>query len=91
MTPWAWPWPAGGPLSDDALKRIEALAERAQVACEARLERAYYELHEDPDEYDGDGSEPFAPFCGCLTCVVREVLDASYPYMREAARIELST
>lgn len=84
----AWPWPAGGSLTDETLRRIEALAERAQAASEARLERAYYELHEDPDEYEGDGSDTFAPFCGCLTCVVREVIDAAYPYVREAARLE---
>lgn len=24
-----------------------------------------------------------APYCGCDTCVVREVLDAAYPHLRQ--------
>lgn len=40
----------------------------AQQAAEARLEECY----ENFDEDDGE-------FCGCTTCIVREVLDAAVP------------
>lgn len=78
----------GGSLSDAIDARIEALDNQAQVAAMDRLERSYHEMMTD-EEYDGPGSPPCAPFCGCFTCIVREVLDASYPYLREAARLEI--
>ena len=75
--------------NEQVVRRLEQLADRAGRAAEARIERALCELHGHEDEYDGDGSETFAPFCGCMTCVIREVLDAAYPYLKEAARIEI--
>lgn len=74
---------------DELLRRWTALAERAQVAAEARIERGLYELHGEEELYDGDGSELLAPFCGCMTCVIREALDAAYPYIKEATRLEI--
>ena len=74
-------------MSDDVEKRLDQLAEKAGDAALMRLERAYHELMYDED-YDGSGSPPLAPFCGCFTCIVRETLDAAYPYLREAARLE---
>lgn len=75
-------------MSDEMEKRLDQLAESASDAALLRLERAYHELMYE-DEYDGRGSPPLAPFCGCFTCMVREVLDAAYPYLREAARLEV--
>jgi len=89
LTPSAWPWRGGASLSDDIDKRLDALAERAGDAALMRLERAYHELMNE-DEYDGPGSPTLAPFCGCMTCMVREILDAAYPYLKEATRLELS-
>lgn len=75
-------------MSDDVTRRLDALAEKAGDAALLRLERSYHEMmYEEP--YDGAGSAPCAAFCGCFTCMVREVLDAAYPYLREAARLEL--
>lgn len=49
----------------------------AQRAAEEHLEACWaYE--------NGDGPEPedlIAPFCGCMTCEVREVLNAAYPHL----------
>ena len=87
MTPSGWPSQGGASLSDIE-KRLDQLAEKAEDAALLRLERSYHEMMYE-DEYDGRGSAPCAPFCGCFTCIVREVLDASYPYLREAARLEM--
>lgn len=56
----------------------------AQRAAEERLELCTAVLY-DQEEADGvfaleDPSS--APFCGCTTCEVREVLDAAYPHIR---------
>lgn len=75
-------------MSDEMEKRLDQLAEKAGDAALLRLERAYHEMMYE-DDYDGRGSPPLAPFCGCFTCLVREVLDAAYPYLREAARLEI--
>lgn len=74
---------------DELTRRWTALAERAQIAAEDRIERALYELHGEEEAYEGSGSETLAPFCGCMTCVIREVLDAAYPYVKEATRLEI--
>lgn len=66
----------------------------AQAAGEDRLAYCQSQLYEDenPDEPPapaaGEGQEPCAPFCGCDTCIVREVLDAAWPFMLELAREE---
>lgn len=65
------------------------LEKAAQKAAEERLNAAYERLwseedgdvpHEDSPEWDEVG-----PFCGCETCIVREVLDAAWPYLKELA------
>lgn len=48
------------------------LGQAAQRAAEDRLEACYDELSEDDD----DGQ-----FCGCITCIVREVLEAAVPIL----------
>lgn len=72
----------------DIEKRLDQLADKAGQAALMRLERAYHEMM-DEDPYDGPGSPTCAPFCGCFTCMVREVLDAAYPHLKEATRLEL--
>lgn len=37
------------------------------------------------------GIEPVAPYCGCRTCEVREILAAAWPFLLDAARGELET
>lgn len=60
-----------------------------QRACEQRLADAddvlwAQECDEDPPE----GVELAGPYCGCSTCLVREVLDAARPYFADLARAE---
>lgn len=61
--------------------------QRAQQAAEHAL--AALELN----EFDGvplpHDVTPSAPFCGCHTCVVREVLNAAWSSVLDAARDEL--
>ena len=66
------------------------LERKAQEAAEARLAYRQAQLYEDEDPAElAEGDEgPSAPFCGCETCIVREVLDAAWPYLREIARLE---
>lgn len=58
----------------------EEHASAAQRAAEERLEAAWALIHEEGEE--GEEPELAGPFCGCLTCEVREVLDAAYPHLR---------
>lgn len=65
----------------------------AQRAGEERLAYCQAQLYEDenpdpPAPAPGEGQEPCAPFCGCDTCIVREVLDAAWPHLLELAREE---
>lgn len=53
----------------------------AQRAAEERLELAYAILNEDIDEDSELADQLAGPFCGCMTCEVREVLDAAYPHL----------
>jgi hypothetical protein len=55
-----------------------------QAAAEAHLAacwEAFYVETENDDEYDGEAlpSPAIGPFCGCETCVVREVLAGAWP------------
>jgi hypothetical protein len=79
----------------DAMTDVE-LEDEAQRAAEARLAYANALLFHDenPDEPLAEpleGEEPFGPYDGCETCIVREVLHAAWPAMRELARRELDS
>lgn len=58
----------------------------AQQAAEQRLEACWEAL----DQEGVVDSPECAPFCGCRTCEIREVLDAAWPLLMEAARAELT-
>jgi len=60
---------------------IWRLSQNAQRAAEARLFDCFEGLHDDEA-----GDSAVGPFCGCDTCIVREVLDAAWPWLFEAAR-----
>lgn len=39
------------------------------------------------NDIDEDSPETVAPYCGCTTCQVREVLHAAWPHLRELASL----
>lgn len=68
---------------------IAELEKRAQQRAEMRLEMAHAILLDENDEeplpMDHEGDELAGPFCGCLTCEVREALDAAWPFLQRLA------
>ena len=58
----------------------------AQRAAEKRLAYCSILLYEEEDVSPSEVSKPIAPYCGCDTCVVREVLDAAWPHLLDAFR-----
>lgn len=58
--------------------------DRAQQAAEAHLEACWAYEHGETDE----APDFAAPFCGCTTCMVREVLHAAWPHLKEALLLE---
>lgn len=49
----------------------------AQEAAEEHLMQCWESVDDDVVEPD-----TLAPFCGCMTCEVREVLHAAYPHLK---------
>lgn len=72
---------------DEEIHRIFGLEQQAQKAAEARIMACMDELHDD----DGETMETVAvaPFCGCYTCIVREIIDAAWPALYEIAHSPL--
>lgn len=62
------------------LDDIERLSRNAQRSAEARLFDCMDGLYDDES-----GDSAVGAFCGCYTCIVREVLDAAWPWLYEAA------
>lgn len=64
-----------------------ALERAAQEAAERRLAFCNAQMYEEEVTLDPTliGEQPAGPFCGCDTCVVREVLDAAWPHIYELA------
>lgn len=61
----------------------------AQRAAEQRLAACNEHLWAEESGEEPDGPYPaVGPYCGCDTCVVREVLDAAWPVLLAAAREE---
>jgi hypothetical protein len=75
------------------------LIEKVQKDAEAHLERLQLELwevdygedEEDISESDDWPLQPAGPFCGCTTCVVREVLHAAFDGMKALLEDEVGT
>lgn len=61
----------------------------AHQAAEKHLEACDYALHVEIDGEAPDFPETAGPYCGCETCIVREVLFAAWPILLEAARAEV--
>jgi hypothetical protein len=70
----------------------------AQAAAERRLAYLTAMLYVEEEGVDGDVADIEAefpdersagPYCGCDTCIVREVLDAAWPHILELAREEV--
>lgn len=53
-----------------------------QRACEARVVEMQDALFE-----DGSGDGLSGLYCGCVTCDVREILSAAWPFMYRLARL----
>ncbi len=62
---------------------ISELEQAAQRAAEARLAAATDALFDESDAF----VDLAGPYCGCDTCVVREVIDAAWPYLKELAAV----
>jgi len=60
----------------------------AQQAAELRLLTAVDMLMADSAEWQPEWDDLAGPFCGCDTCVVREVLDAAWPFLRQVAILQ---
>lgn len=73
------------------MSMVHRYALAAQQAAEARLDAAFLVMaveegmdddgEVDRAEYEAAAAQLAGPFCGCNTCVVREVLDAAAPDM----------
>lgn len=61
-------------MTDD----VAFFAQAAQNAAEEHLAACWQYL----DNEDVPEPETAAPFCGCTTCEVREILHAAYPHLR---------
>jgi hypothetical protein len=57
----------------------------AQAAAEAHLVACHEALHAEEEVEEYVDSPASAPFCGCETCEVREVLFAAWPFLKLAA------
>jgi hypothetical protein len=68
----------------------EDLAYKAQQAAEARMRDVTdrFWAEEEGDDEAWAGFDAIAPYCGCDTCLVREVLYGAWPHLLEAARLE---
>ncbi len=66
---------------------------RAQQAAEKRLSICWeveeYADEDLPPELEAEAAAIAAPFCGCQTCEIREVLDAAYPHLKAGWEAEL--
>jgi hypothetical protein len=70
--------------SDDGVKDVGRLAQAAAEKHLAACFEAYWSYEEGGEEIS---SPAIAPFDGCDTCIVREVLWAAWPYLEEIARM----
>jgi len=72
-------------MSENGTRDFEALVQRK---AEAHLD-ACFEAMDNWEDGDGEMESPAnAPFCGCTTCIVREVLMSVWDDLLEEARRE---
>jgi hypothetical protein len=57
----------------------------AHAAAEEHLYACHEALRAEEDDVEGVDSPASAPFCGCETCEVREILFAAWPFLKLAA------
>lgn len=69
------------------MDRYTELQTLAQRSAEERLSLATDMLFNEDDDHPAYAVLA-GPYCGCDTCVVREVLDAAWTFMRELALME---
>ena len=62
------------------MRSIGEIEAAIQKVAEDRLRQAEDLLHDDADDRGLSG-----PYCGCDTCVVREVISAAWPHLYELA------
>lgn len=73
----------------DIGRRIVELEVAAQRAAEERIELAHVSLEDIPEDLEDEiGATLAGPYCGCITCEVREILHAAYPHLKEIALLE---
>lgn len=70
---------------------LQARAEAHLDACIAAEDEWAFHDQSDDDDVEWPHSPAVAPFCGCTTCVVREVLHAAWPLMIEHAMQEAAS
>ena len=79
---------------------INKMIQHMQEVAEVHLDACYADMWEQDQLGEGEEGEEFfpegeiqqaGPFCGCNTCVVREVLHASYETLIKAAEHEVNT
>lgn len=63
-----------------------AAEEHIQACFEALADCDEYDASDDDDDMDVPTSPALAPFCGCLTCIVRETLYAAWPLVEKQVR-----
>jgi hypothetical protein len=71
-------------MSDEQTLSLFDLERMAQRAAEQRMHDAWASLEIDIDD-EALPVELAGAYCGCLTCDVREVLDAAWPYLYRMA------
>lgn len=74
----------------DRQAQHETAAQRAAEAHLAACQDAMFEAFQIDDPQAWPASPSIGPFCGCDTCVVREILHAAWPELMKAAREEVA-
>jgi hypothetical protein len=77
---------------DERITKILQHQGDAQKAAEERLEDMYLRFSKDMDgdESAWDGYQGESAYCGCDTCLVREILTAAWDHLMRAAALELT-
>ena len=69
---------------------LDDLSDGIQKKAEQHLVSCYEVLHAEEDDYlpEDENFSPFGPFCGCETCVVREIVTSVWDQLVEAVNSE---